>query len=227
MRRLFCLSPEQHHTGPRVDPIIITIIDSGVDTKHPDLQGRLWRNPGEIPDNGIDDDLNGGQHPQHFTTLISHSLLWTTGLIDDVYGYNFLADSSDVSDDYFHGTHLSGIVGAVCDNDVGVCGINGDGVVIQACKFLDSAGTGLISNAVKCIDYALKSGAVLTLNSYGGYNQDSPTLRNAINAAERAGQLFVTAAGALQWINRHTPHTSECIQSENLHGMFACTLSRG
>lgn len=119
------------------------------------------------------------------------------GLIDDVHGYNFLAETSDVNDDYFHGTHLAGIVGAVCNNEIGVCGINTDGVVIQACKFLDSAGTGLISNAVKCIDYSLKSGAVLTLNSYGGYNQDSPTLRNAINAAERAGQLFITAAGVL------------------------------
>lgn len=47
------------NTGPRVEPIIITIIDSGVDVQHPDLQGRLWRNPGEVPDNGIDDDLNG------------------------------------------------------------------------------------------------------------------------------------------------------------------------
>lgn len=114
-----------------------------------------------------------------------------------MHGYNFLADNGDVTDDYFHGTHLAGIVGAICDNDVGVCGINNEMVAIQACKFLDSVGTGLISNAVKCIDYALKSGAVLTLNSYGGYNQDSPTLRSAINAAERAGQLFITAAGAL------------------------------
>lgn len=46
-------------TGSPSDVILITIIDSGVDVRHPDLQGRLWRNPREVAGNGIDDDGNG------------------------------------------------------------------------------------------------------------------------------------------------------------------------
>lgn len=50
--------------------IIVAVIDSGVDTTHEDLRNSLWKNPKEIPGNGIDDDKNG--------------------YIDDVYGWNFI-----------------------------------------------------------------------------------------------------------------------------------------
>jgi len=51
-------------------PVIVAVIDSGVDTLHEDLQPVLWRNPREIPGNGIDDDHNG--------------------YVDDIFGWNFL-----------------------------------------------------------------------------------------------------------------------------------------
>jgi cell wall-associated protease len=50
--------------------IIVAVIDSGIDTLHEDLKPVLWKNPKEIPGNGIDDDKNG--------------------YVDDVYGWNFL-----------------------------------------------------------------------------------------------------------------------------------------
>jgi subtilisin family serine protease len=50
--------------------VIVAVIDSGVDPNHEDLKEVIWTNPGEIPDNGIDDDKNG--------------------YIDDVHGWNFL-----------------------------------------------------------------------------------------------------------------------------------------
>lgn len=56
------------------DTVIVAIIDSGIDTKHEDLQGVIWINKGEIPGNGIDDDGNG--------------------YIDDVNGWNFLGNAN-------------------------------------------------------------------------------------------------------------------------------------
>ncbi|MBT8327363.1 MAG: S8 family peptidase [Bacteroidia bacterium] len=53
-------------------PVIVAVIDAGVDVYHPDLVNNLWTNPNEIADNGIDDDNNG--------------------FIDDVYGWNFIGD---------------------------------------------------------------------------------------------------------------------------------------
>lgn len=51
-------------------PVIVAVLDSGVDTLHEDLKNVLWRNPKEIPGNGIDDDKNG--------------------YIDDIFGWNYL-----------------------------------------------------------------------------------------------------------------------------------------
>jgi cell wall-associated protease len=50
--------------------VLVAVIDSGVDTLHEDLKDVLWRNPGEITGNGIDDDKNG--------------------YVDDTYGWNFI-----------------------------------------------------------------------------------------------------------------------------------------
>ncbi len=53
--------------------VIVAIIDSGIDIEHEDLKGKIWTNPKEIPNNGIDDDKNG--------------------YIDDIHGWNFLGNS--------------------------------------------------------------------------------------------------------------------------------------
>lgn len=69
-------------------PVIVAVIDSGVDTLHEDLKSILWRNTNEIPGNGIDDDKNG--------------------YIDDVYGWNFLGgrDGSNVEKDSYESARI-------------------------------------------------------------------------------------------------------------------------
>ena len=69
-------------------PVIVAVIDSGVDTLHEDLKPILWRNPKEIPGNGIDDDKNG--------------------YVDDVFGWNFLGgrDGSNVEKDSYEAARV-------------------------------------------------------------------------------------------------------------------------
>lgn len=71
---------------------------------------------------------------------------------------------------------FAGMVGAVCNNNLGICGIS-PVVKVMGCKFLDSKGNGYTSDAVKCLDYSLQQGVDITLNSYGGLNADSDALK--------------------------------------------------
>src|ERR1700760_1333828 len=59
-------------TGKKSRPVIVAVIDEGVDIRHEDLKGHIWTNPKEIPGNGVDDDKDG--------------------YVDDVNGWNFLGN---------------------------------------------------------------------------------------------------------------------------------------
>ncbi len=61
--------------GKKSKNVIVGVIDSGVDIEHEDLKSVVWKNPKEIAGNNIDDDNNG--------------------FVDDIYGWNFLGDSTD------------------------------------------------------------------------------------------------------------------------------------
>lgn len=68
--------------------IVVAVIDSGIDTLHEDLKPILWKNPKEVPGNGIDDDRNG--------------------YVDDIYGWNFLGgkDGRNVKKDSYEGARV-------------------------------------------------------------------------------------------------------------------------
>ena len=67
--------------------VIVAVLDSGVDVEHEDLRDNVWVNPGEIPDNGIDDDANG--------------------YIDDINGWNFIGGAKgNVNHDTYEATRL-------------------------------------------------------------------------------------------------------------------------
>ena len=83
--------------------VTLAIVDSGLDSTHPDFANRLWINPGEIAGNGMDDDNNG--------------------FVDDVHGWDFVGGVGEVSDANGHGTEVAGIAGAATDDDQGIAGL--------------------------------------------------------------------------------------------------------
>ena len=159
-------------TAEKRKTVIVAVIDTGVDYTHKDLAPFMWTNRREIPSNGIDDDNNG--------------------FIDDVRGWNFAGNNNDpMADDAgaYHGTHVAGIVRTA--SQLAQKGID---VKIMPVKYLDSSGSGLSSNAVRAIDYAMKNGAVVLNNSWGSMNA-SRAVSDAIERTRRAHLLFVAAAG--------------------------------
>ncbi len=80
--------------GRKPSPVIVGVIDSGVDIAHEDLKDNLWINKGEIPGNGIDDDKNG--------------------FVDDVYGWDFLgnAQGEDIAAEQLESVRLYNVLKA-------------------------------------------------------------------------------------------------------------------
>ncbi len=163
-------APEAWDVTTGSSDVIVAVVDSGVDINHPDLQANIWTNPGETPDNGVDDDGNG--------------------YIDDVSGWDFLDNDKVPNDAMGHGTHVAGTVAAVGDNALGVTGVSWTAQIMPL-RFLDALGFGNTADAIDAIEYATAMGADVINNSWGGsgYNQ---ALKDAIDASDA---VVVCAAG--------------------------------
>ena len=171
------------------DPkVVIAVIDTGVDYTHPDLAANIFVNAAECTGNGLDNDGDG--------------------YVNDCHGINAINGSGDPMDDYFHGTHVAGTVGAVGDNALGVTGVNWH-VTLLPCKFLDASGSGTTADAITCLDYValMKDrgvNIVASNNSWGG-GAYSQALSDAIVAQRNRGILFVAAAGNSSYDNDRLP----------------------
>lgn len=147
------------------EDIIVAVIDTGVDYNHPDLAANMWHNPNPNAASGT----------------------------DGAYGFNAVANNGDPLDDNGHGSHVAGIIGAVGNNNVGVCGVAWR-VKIMACKCLDADGSGEYSTIIAAIEYAIEKGAKVMNLSLGG-NEKSQALLEAFDHARKAGVIMVVAAG--------------------------------
>jgi subtilisin family serine protease len=157
-------------TGSR--NVVVAVIDTGVDYNHPDLAANIFSGP--ICPGGI----------------VCHGINTVQG---SALGPN------DPFDDNGHGTHVSGTIGALGNNAIGVTGINWN-VTILPCKFLGFDGSGAISGAIQCLDF-IKSvkdtqglNIIASNNSWGGFDF-SQALQDAIDRQRQSGILFIAAAG--------------------------------
>jgi len=151
---------------------IIGILDTGVDSDHPDLIENTWINSDEIADNEIDDDGNG--------------------FIDDTHGWDFINSDNNPNDDNGHGTHVAGISAAVTNNSLGVAGIAWRANIMPI-KILQSSGYGNAAELAAGIIYAYNNGATIINMSLGSY-AESLTVLNALIYAYSTS-LLVASAG--------------------------------
>lgn len=154
------------------EDVVVAVVDTGLQMSHPDIAQNLWQNNDEILD-GVDNDGNG--------------------LVDDLYGWDFINNDNDPADDHGHGTHVAGIVGAVGDNGTGVAGVCWK-VRLMPLKILDADGYGTVADEIQAVLYAIEKGADVINASFGGGSYSNAE-RDAIRMAEDRGILFVTAAG--------------------------------
>jgi subtilisin family serine protease len=169
--------------------IIIAIIDTGVNWMHNDLAANIWRNSGEIQDNGIDDDHNG--------------------YIDDIRGWDFVTstwlypgedgdpEDNDPDDFHGHGTHVAGIAAAAGNNGVGISGVCPKCTIMPLrAGFMDGNGNGsfYLFDVANAIYYAANNGAHVINMSFAGLGMPL-IMDQAIQYAYEKNIVMIAAAG--------------------------------
>lgn len=190
--------------------VIVAITDDGFDINHPDLAANMWTNPGEIAGNNVDDDNNG--------------------YIDDVHGWNFSGNTNNVSGagGAYHGTHVTGIVGARTNNSIGGAGTAG-GVTIMPVRFF---GTTPWTSAVVAASYAYAAdnGARIVNTSFGvdEFSND-PAYVAALQYIYDAGVLHFNSAGNANTQNpiRQSLDQSLFIANTNASDLKSATSNYG
>ena len=162
---------------------VVGVVDSGVAYTHPDLAANIWSAPAAFT-----------------VTIQGNSVHCPAGS----HGFNALVFSCDPLDDYDHGTHTSGTLGATGNNALGVAGVNW-ATKIMGLKFLNAGGTGPVSAAINAIEFAIQAklsfagtatpvNVRVLSNSWGG-GGFSQGLLDEINKANSNEMLFVASAG--------------------------------
>jgi len=151
--------------------IIVGIIDSGCKLDHPDLNGRIWINYAEIPGNGIDDDGNT--------------------YVDDWRGWDFANNDNNPTDDYGHGTNVTGIIGCNGNNNLGFAGVDWN-CKLMILKGIDNNNWGYYSWWIEAVNYAVNNGVKVLNMSLGG-SDPSQALNDAVNNAIQNGVTVVAS----------------------------------
>jgi subtilisin family serine protease len=184
------------------EDVVVAVLDSGVDYRHPDLAQNMWQRP---------DDVD-----EYYDAQI--------GRVDDQYGYDATLDSGDPMDDNGHGTHCAGIIGADGNNGIGIAGINWR-VSIMPLKFISRTGSGTTKDAIEAINYVInrkQAGVnVRIISASWGSTQKSKALEDVIRKAGEAGILFIAASGNSSADADKSPHYPASFELPNIISVAA------
>ncbi len=178
---------------PGSTDVLVGVVDTGVDTEHPDLDGVLYVNPAEdinhdgvftsADENGVDDDGNG--------------------YVDDVVGWDFADNDNNIrppdagpDQELSHGTHCTGIIGAATNNATGIAGISFRSKVIATknSQDTDTVQPGIVSG-YDGILYCAKLGAKIISCSWGGGYLFSYEKNILDDVSDNYGAIVVAASG--------------------------------
>lgn len=159
--------------------VTVAVIDTGIDVSIPQLEASMWVNPGEVANNGVDDDRNG--------------------YVDDIHGWDFRdGDNSSLigSKLHWHGTFVAGIIAAQ-PGEVPIVGV-APGVRIMDVRFLDSNNTFSSkdwSMFAAAINYAVDNGADIINMSIYANSRPPSVLEAAIRRAAQSGVVLIGISG--------------------------------
>ena len=180
--------PQAWHIEQGNPKVTVAVVDSGIDMQHPEFRSQLWRNVGEIPGNGVDDDGNG--------------------YVDDLNGWDFsdaptlpgngdwIVRDNEPEDETGHGTHVSGIIAAKPDDGIGIAGIAWNCRLMPVRAGFKYGGGGYLQNddAAAAIVYAADNGAQV-INMSWGDSVNAFIIEDAVAYAYAHGCVMVAAAG--------------------------------
>uniref|UniRef100_A0A832A077 Uncharacterized protein n=1 Tax=Desulfacinum infernum TaxID=35837 RepID=A0A832A077_9BACT len=180
--------------------VLMAVVDTGLETTHPDVQANVWVNPGERCGNGVDDDRDG--------------------YVDNCHGIDVIHATGEVSDPEGHGTYVTGIAAAVGNNEIGMAGTAWR-VSVMPIKYLGPSG-GTVADFLEVVEFARARGVRIMNLSFGAYSF-SQAEKDAIAAS--SGILFVAAAGNDRLNNDFYPLYPASYDLPNLLSVAASTVS--
>lgn len=157
--------------------LIVAVLDSGLDIKHPDLKDRVWY------DHKLCDNIPNAN-------------------VKACNGFNFLDNNNVLTDDIGHGTHVAGII-AANRNSMGIAGAADPRIKIMPVKVMNSQVNGFVYNGkvvtdviADAMNFAIKNGAEVINLSLGWPKLiDLAKVKAAFDLAEKNNVVVIAAAG--------------------------------